>query len=39
MSSLQTTKRQLQKLKKAHAFVAPIVILPILLTLIPHSAI
>ncbi len=37
MSSIQPAKRQLQKFKKAHAFVAPIVILPILLTLITGS--
>ena len=30
-------KRQFNKLKKAHAFVAPIVILPIVLTLITGS--
>ncbi|PZO15122.1 MAG: hypothetical protein DCF25_14105 [Leptolyngbya foveolarum] len=34
MSNTQSVKRQLQKLKKAHSFVAPLVILPIILTLV-----
>lgn len=38
MSNVQTAKRQLQKLKKLHSFVAPIVIIPIILTLITGSA-
>ncbi|MGB3293403.1 MAG: PepSY domain-containing protein [Phormidesmis sp.] len=37
MSTVQTAKRQLQKLKKAHAFVAPIVIIPLILTLVTGS--
>ena len=37
MSTVQTTKRNLQKFKKLHAFVAPIVIVPIILTLFTGS--
>lgn len=37
MSTVQAAKRQLQKLKKAHAFVAPLVIVPIILTLTTGS--
>ena len=37
MSNVQAVKRQLQKLKNVHAFVAPIVIIPIILTLITGS--
>lgn len=37
MSNVQTVKRQLQKLKKVHAFVAPFVIIPIILTLTTGS--
>lgn len=37
MSNAQTAKRQLQKFKQLHSFVAPIVIIPIILTLITGS--
>lgn len=37
MATVQTTKRQLQKNKKLHAFVAPIMIIPIVLTLVTGS--
>ena len=37
MATVQTTKRQLQKFKKLHSFVAPIVIVPIILTLVTGS--
>ncbi len=37
MATVQTAKRQLQKLKQLHAFIAPIVIIPIILTLITGS--
>lgn len=37
MSNVQAAKRQLHKLKNVHAFVAPIVIIPIILTLITGS--
>ncbi len=37
MSNVQSVKRQLQKLKKVHAFVAPFVIIPIILTLTTGS--
>ena len=37
MSNVQAMKRQLQKLKKVHAFVAPFVIIPIILTLTTGS--
>ncbi|MBE9075996.1 PepSY domain-containing protein [Romeria aff. gracilis LEGE 07310] len=37
MPNLQTVKRQLQKLKQVHAFVAPFVVIPIILTLITGS--
>lgn len=37
MSNVQAAKRQLQKLKKAHAWVAPFVIVPIILTLTTGS--
>ncbi len=37
MSTVQNVKRQLQKIKSAHAFIAPIVIIPIILTLITGS--
>ncbi|MGB5916973.1 MAG: hypothetical protein WBG63_19065 [Phormidesmis sp.] len=37
MTTAQTTKRQLQKFKKLHSLVAPIVIIPIILTLITGS--
>lgn len=37
MTNMQTAKRQLQKLKKLHSLVAPIVIIPIILTLVTGS--
>ena len=37
MSTVQTIKRQLQKIKSVHAFIAPIVIIPIILTLTTGS--
>ena len=37
MTTVKTAQRQLQKLKKLHSFVAPIVIVPIILTLITGS--
>ena len=37
MATVQTAKRQLQKLKKFHSLVAPIVIVPIILTLVTGS--
>lgn len=37
MSTVQATKRNLQKFKQLHAFVAPIVIVPIVLTLFTGS--
>ncbi|MGB3765861.1 MAG: PepSY domain-containing protein [Phormidesmis sp.] len=37
MTTVQTAKRQLQKLKRLHSFVAPIVIIPIVLTLVTGS--
>ncbi len=37
MTNVQSAKRQLQKYKKLHAFVAPIVVIPIILTLVTGS--
>jgi len=37
MTTVQTAKRHLQKLKQLHSFVAPIVIIPIVLTLVTGS--
>ena len=38
MTNVQQTKRELQKFKDIHAFVAPIVVIPIILTLVTGSA-